>query len=619
MPASVSPSFTTYSGGRFVGLDATSVSAQFTALDAERTRRNRAPRSTAAQITLSWTQTVQQTANAPEPLAVLRGHGALVNASCFLAPTTLASGAADDAVRLWDLRREDQGQGRDGLVKVWDAERFGGAASTPLRWPSVDEASAARDMLVCPGLEGNQDAVVAALLLTAIPDSIPVVFALKTIAGWFSVHPSALSRARKRMLEDLHARGLTVAGFLEGSDGEGHGKSSLEPTDDGEEEGEDVVMAEASAEPRAPPPVPADLDPLPIPASFVLSAAQLARPPLPWFDLGTIWFQGGAKRHAKALKDFLTWPLAVLRGHGAPVNTSCFLAPTTLASGAADGAVRLWDLRGRDGLVKVWDAERFGGADSAPLASYYCGSYSFTKFAALRWSSVDETSAARDMLVCPGPEGNQVLVYDWRSAKPALLVAVPDSPGAKGKGMCMSLSLFESAGASPDSARQTFIGAGFEGGQLALLDLRAGGKIACEAQITRDTDPLLAFDVAQDGRSAICGSPGTELFVAQLDTSALAISSRSFFQCNHGGFGAIRIRSDQRVFATAGWDHRVRVFHARKLKPLAILKHHTESVFGLDFSPDSALLASASKDHKIALWSVYAPDAAAAQRTLRAY
>lgn len=67
---------------------------------------------------------------------------------------------------------------------------------------------------------------------------------------------------------------------------------------------------------------------------------------------------------------------------------------------------------------------------------------------------------------------------------------------------------------------------------------------------------MLAFDVTQDGRSAICGSPGTELFAAQLDTTALTISSRAFFQCNHGGFGAIRIRGDQRVVATAGWDHR---------------------------------------------------------------
>lgn len=63
----------------------------------------------------------------------------------------------------------------------------------------------------------------------------------------------------------------------------------------------------------------------------------------------------------------------------------------------------------------------------------------------------------------------------------------------------------------------------------------------------------------------------------------------------------------------------MRVFHLRKLKPLAILKHHTESVFGLDFSFDSALLASASKDRKIALWPIYPPSAQALHQNLRAY
>lgn len=215
-------------------------------------------------------------------------------------------------------------------------------------------------------------------------------------------------------------------------------------------------------------------------------------------------------------------PLAVLRGHGAPVHASCFLGPTTLASGGADGAVRLWDLRsrreaaaarsahskagvlhaaalaggarlatqGRDGLVKLWDAERFGD-DYVPLASYYCGSFSFTKFAALRWQATSERAEndGGDVLVCPGPEGNQIHVYDWRAVSPVLRITVPDAVGGKGKGMCMSLSLFGAAGEAPDSARQTFIGAGFEGGQLALLDFRASGKIACEAQVTRDTDP----------------------------------------------------------------------------------------------------------------------------------
>lgn len=67
---------------------------------------------------------------------------------------------------------------------------------------------------------------------------------------------------------------------------------------------------------------------------------------------------------------------------------------------------------------------------------------------------------------------------------------------------------------------------------------------------------VLAFDVTRDGRSAICGSSGEDLFLAKFDAAAFAISSKSFFKCNHGGISAIRIRSDQRIFASAGWDHR---------------------------------------------------------------
>lgn len=56
--------------------------------------------------------------------------------------------------------------------------------------------------------------------------------------------------------------------------------------------------------------------------------------------------------------------------------------------------------------------------------------------------------------------------------------------------MCMSLCFFESSGVQQEaSAQQTFIGAGFESGALAVLDLRTGGKTACEAQITNDANP----------------------------------------------------------------------------------------------------------------------------------
>ncbi|KAG6590659.1 uncharacterized protein IUM83_15356 [Phytophthora cinnamomi] len=351
-------------------------------------------------------------------------------------------------------------------------------------------------------------------------------------------------------------------------------------------------------------------------------------------------------------------PLGVLRGHGAPVNSVGFLTASTIVSSAGDGAVKIWDLRsrrelatnptahskagvlhsaalrgsavskqtfvtqGRDGFVKLWDTQSFGAA-AEPITKFYCGSYSFTKFATLRWPGDEDAAENANLIVCPSSVDNKLLVYDIRadSSSPASTLTVPDA--ASKRGMCVSLSLFNSSvERSEDGARgnlQTYIAAGFEGGQLAIMDLRSGGKVACETTVAQGANALLSFDVTRDGRSAICGSSGEELYTTNFDVATYTLESRSFYSCAHGGFSCVRIREDQRIVATAGWDHRVRVFHLRKLKPLAVLKYHSESVFALDFSADSALLTSCSKDQKIALWSLYPPSAAAASSALRPY
>lgn len=350
-------------------------------------------------------------------------------------------------------------------------------------------------------------------------------------------------------------------------------------------------------------------------------------------------------------------PVAVLRGHGAPVNSVGFLSPSSVVSGSGDGVVKIWDLKtrrerasrasahskagvlhsaalhrstqtesvfatqGRDGYVKVWDSQSFGPA-AEPISKFCCGSYSFTKFATLRWPDKDSPERA-SLIVCPSSVDNKILVYDWRGAGPSPAMTLTVSDAATKRGMCVSLSLFESSigphGNGDDGCLQTYIGAGFEGGQLAIMDLRSGGKVACEAMVTKGANALLSFDVTQDGRSAICGSSGEELYTASFNVASLELSSRPFYSCSHGGFSSVAIRGDQRIVATAGWDHRVRVFHLRKLKPLAVLKYHTESVFGLDFSADSALLTSCSKDHKIATWSLFPPSSSAVSKVLRSY
>ncbi|GLD93096.1 hypothetical protein PINS_up001688 [Pythium insidiosum] len=127
-------------------------------------------------------------------------------------------------------------------------------------------------------------------------------------------------------------------------------------------------------------------------------------------------------------------PVAVLRGHSAPVNAVAALSTTSIVSGAADGSVKLWSLttrretatiqahskagvlhvaslhdgrvitHGRDGYVKLWDAECLSNAKD-PLMSWYCGSFTFTKATPARWAS---SSADSHLIACPADDEKDV-------------------------------------------------------------------------------------------------------------------------------------------------------------------------------------------------------------------
>ena len=114
----------------------------------------------------------------------------------------------------------------------------------------------------------------------------------------------------------------------------------------------------------------------------------------------------------------------------------------------------------------------------------------------------------------------------------------------------------------------------------------------------------------------------------------------------HAGQQDLTLRNDGKIFATAGWDARIRVYSARTLQELAVLKWHQEGCYAVAFanlfhsdaheklferaghhilasnsSTNSALevikykrsikaqmthwLAAGGKDGKISLWQIY--------------
>lgn len=74
-------------------------------------------------------------------------------------------------------------------------------------------------------------------------------------------------------------------------------------------------------------------------------------------------------------------------------------------------------------------------------------------------------------------------------------------------------------------------------------------------------------------------------------------------QLRNGGLNCLSIRHDGRIYASSGWDHRLRVFSAKSHKSLCVLELHDESLNCLAFG--QTLLASGSSDALISLWNLY--------------
>ena len=129
-------------------------------------------------------------------------------------------------------------------------------------------------------------------------------------------------------------------------------------------------------------------------------------------------------------------------------------------------------------------------------------------------------------------------------------------------------------------------------------------------------------------------------------TSVVVEKPIKILNTRHAGQQGLSMRSDGRIFATAGWDARIRVYSAKAMRELAVLKWHKDGCYAVAFAtidpekirqdgtstgstiadlghshPRSALgdikdqrdaraqtthwLAAGGKDGKISLWDIY--------------
>lgn len=144
--------------------------------------------------------------------------------------------------------------------------------------------------------------------------------------------------------------------------------------------------------------------------------------------------------------------------------------------------------------------------------------------------------------------------------------------------------------------------AGYENGELAFFDLRTFSQIS-SLNIFKG-QPLMCFDYSVSKNTGICGS--ADEWLRQFRVGDSSLFEEATIELVNPGQNCVQIReSDSRLFATGGWDSRIRLYSLKKLKPLVVLDFHKEAINTIDFSTPDNLMAAGSNDCIISFWNVY--------------
>ncbi|KQK19722.1 protein DECREASED SIZE EXCLUSION LIMIT 1 [Brachypodium distachyon] len=283
-------------------------------------------------------------------------------------------------------------------------------------------------------------------------------------------------------------------------------------------------------------------------------------------------------------------PVAVLRGHRAAVNDTCF-HPTLplLFSGAADGELRVWDTashrtvssvwahggaagvysiaassglgnmivsQGRDGLCKCWVIEE-AGLSRRPIFTIKTSTYHFCKMSLVKGPSSTYGTQFGSSGTNSDAEPQRVVVKvntESHSANP--------SEGSQ-----------EYEQGSSSDVQNIITIAGEESSQVALWDIKSSRKILCLPQTSSAN--MTDHPTKQRG---------------------LCMAVQAFIPCESAGY--VNILSSYEDGSTRWWDVR------KPGSPLSSVKYHSESALSIAVDGSCNGGISGGADSKVTMFSL---------------
>jgi WD40 repeat protein len=140
----------------------------------------------------------------------------------------------------------------------------------------------------------------------------------------------------------------------------------------------------------------------------------------------------------------------------------------------------------------------------------------------------------------------------------------------------------------PQSKHLTVI-AGYESGHAAISQLISSTwKPLYLTQAHKQ--PILSLDVSPSKDFFLTSSADAIIAKHPIPISADNVISAvdnmplKTLHTKHAGQQSLQIRNDGKIFATAGWDSKARVYSAKGMKELAVLKWHKEGCYAVAFA-----------------------------------
>ncbi|KAL4784223.1 WD40-repeat-containing domain protein [Aspergillus varians] len=173
------------------------------------------------------------------------------------------------------------------------------------------------------------------------------------------------------------------------------------------------------------------------------------------------------------------------------------------------------------------------------------------------------------------------------------ICTIPTDPAVK-TGMVMAAQLTQSptsddlyvAAAYEDGHVMVFACRGVFQSNIPLTDAKRTWKWERLYISTPHSQPVLSIDLAPSREYFLSSSADAVLAkhpIPRFGRSNTRETPLKSVNTKHAGQQGIRVRSDGKVFATAGWDSRVRVYSCKTMKELAVLKWHKEGCYAVAF------------------------------------